>query len=375
MNYRIVLSTLCVCATSIAHAQQPIAPAYVPTQQYSGTIHSWGHGFLKLSMKNWEAGFQKFQPNVKFDDTLVSSAAAIAGLYTGRADIGVLAREITPPEIAAYEKMTQQKLFPIDVLTGSAGNPDKIMALGIFVNKSNPIAHLTYDQLDAIFSAERRRGEKELIRTWGQLGLTGAWANKPIQPYSGPAFEAPGYFFSQTVLNGSVLLELRPQAARRPPRLRRQRPRRLPAHRRRRRRRPQRHRHHRRRLQKSQRKTHRARPNGRRPFRRSHAGNHRQPHVSTQPPCPLLHQQRSQSSTQPHRHGILPLHPQPRRPAGRRTRRRILPPAHRNHPARASPPRSRACSDKTCPLALPKPTMNRFLFAVRSSFIARDIND
>jgi phosphate transport system substrate-binding protein len=180
-------------------------PSYKPTQQYSGTIHSWGHGFLKVAMKNWEAGFHKFQPDVKFDDSLVSSAAAMAGLYTGRADIGVLAREITPPEIAAYEKMTQQKLFPIDVLTGSLGNPDKIMALGIFVNKDNPLAQLTFDQLDAIFSAERRRGEKDLIRTWGQLGLTGEWAHHAIQPYSGPAFEAPGYFFSQTVLNGSVL--------------------------------------------------------------------------------------------------------------------------------------------------------------------------
>ena len=188
---------------SMIHHNEP--PQYVPTQQYSGTIRSWGHGYLKVAMKNWEVGFHKFQPNVKFDDTLVSSAAAIAGLYSGRADIGVLAREITPPEVAAYEKMTQQKLFAVDVLTGSLGNPDKIMALGIFVNKNNPLAQLTFDQLDAIFSAERRRGEKDPIRIWGQLGLTGEWANRSIQPYSGPAFEAPGYFFSQTVLNGSVL--------------------------------------------------------------------------------------------------------------------------------------------------------------------------
>ena len=212
MNGKFILVRLPLLCVGIAlgnsqlQSQQPgELPSYKPTQQYSGTVRSWGHGFLKVAMKNWEAGFQRFQPNVKFDDTLVSSAAAIGGLYSGRADIGVLAREITPPEIAAYEKMTQQKLFPIDVLTGSLGNPDKVMALGIFVNKDNPLTQLTYDQLDAIFSAERRRGEKELIRTWGQLGLTGDWARHAIQPYSGPVFEAPGYFFSQTVLNGSVL--------------------------------------------------------------------------------------------------------------------------------------------------------------------------
>lgn len=203
-----LLACLIACASALMSAQQAQTmevPSYTPTQQYSGTIHSWGHGFLKTAMKNWEAGFQRYQPNVHFDDTLVSSAAAIAGLYSGRADIGVLAREITPPEVAAYEKMTRQNLFPVDVLTGSLGNPDKIMALGIFVNKSNPLAHLDFNQLDAIFSAERRRGEPNLLRTWGQLGLTGAWANRRVHPYSGPAFEAPGYFFSQTVLKGSVL--------------------------------------------------------------------------------------------------------------------------------------------------------------------------
>ncbi|MFI5336976.1 MAG: PstS family phosphate ABC transporter substrate-binding protein, partial [Opitutales bacterium] len=127
------------------------------------------------------------------------------GLYSGRADLGVLAREITPPEIAAYEKVTRQRITPVTVLVGSYGNQDKIMALGVFVHRDNPISRLTFAQLDAIFSEERRRGEAALIRTWDQLGLAGEWAQQPIQPYSGLAFEAPGYFFSQTVLKGSVL--------------------------------------------------------------------------------------------------------------------------------------------------------------------------
>ena len=190
-----------------ANAQQSLTdiPPYRPSHQVSGTITSWGHGFLKVMMKDWETDFHKFQPNVQFQDVLVSSAAAMAGLYSGRADLGVLAREITPPEVAAYEKMTRQPLFPVDLLTGSFGNPDKIMALGIFVNKDNPLTKLTFNQLDAIFGAERRRGETSLIRTWGDLGLTGDWTGKKIQPYSGPAFEAPGSFFSHTVLGGSVL--------------------------------------------------------------------------------------------------------------------------------------------------------------------------
>ena len=191
---------------SLGHAAEPDAlAAYQPSRQVSGTIRSWGHGFLRPMMKLWEEGFQKYHPDVRFEDKLVSSASAIAGLYSQRADLGVLAREITAPEIAAYEKITGQPITPVTVLTGSYGNQDKIMALGIFVNKGNPVDRLTFVQLDAIWGAEHKRGAPANIRTWAQLGLTGAWSGQAIHPYSGPAFEAPAYFFSQTVMNGSVL--------------------------------------------------------------------------------------------------------------------------------------------------------------------------
>ncbi len=107
-------------------------------------------------MKLWEEGFRKYHPGVRFDDKLLTSAAAIAGLYTQCADLGVLAREITPPEVAAYEKMAGQKLTPVTVLTGSYGNQDKIMALGIFVNTANPLTRLSFGQLDAIWGAEHK---------------------------------------------------------------------------------------------------------------------------------------------------------------------------------------------------------------------------
>ncbi len=180
-------------------------PPYAPRHEVSGTVRSWGHGFLKVMMRDWEEGFHRFQPNVTFQDDLASSAAAMAGLYSRRANLGVLAREIVPMEAAAYRKVAGQKPFPVTVLTGSYGDPDKIMALGVFVNKANPLARLSFGQLDAIFGAEHLRGGHGNIRTWGQLGLTGVWKNRPIHPFSGPANEAPAFYFSQTVMGGSVL--------------------------------------------------------------------------------------------------------------------------------------------------------------------------
>jgi phosphate transport system substrate-binding protein len=181
-------------------------PPYEPSHQVSGTVTSWGHGFLKEMMRDWEQDFHRFQPNVRFQDDLATSAAAMAGLYTGRANLGVLAREIVPMEVAGYQKMTGQKIFPVTVLTGSYADPDKLMALGIFVNRHNPLARLDFQQLDAIFGAQHLAGAPANIRTWGQLGLGGGWKDRPIHPYAGPAGdEAPAYYFSQTVMHGSSL--------------------------------------------------------------------------------------------------------------------------------------------------------------------------
>ena len=193
-----------MCAAARPQDLSRLSP-YQPRQQVSGTLRSWGHGYLKTVMSYWEADFKRYQPGITFEDTLVSSAAAMAGLYTGRADLGVLAREITPPEVAAYEKLTKQPVFGVQVLTGSFGNQDKVMALGVFVNTNNPVDELTFSQLDAIFGYERKRGAPAVLRTWGQLGLSGAWRTRAIQPYSGLAFEAPGAFFSHAVMGGSVL--------------------------------------------------------------------------------------------------------------------------------------------------------------------------
>jgi phosphate transport system substrate-binding protein len=205
----LILSLCLLVPGALFGAAPDELPAYRPTRQVHGTIRSWGHGFLRPIMKRWADGFLEFQPDVRFQPKLVTSAAAIAGLYTQSADLGVLAREIIPSEVASYEKMSGQPVTPVTVMNGSWGNQDKIMALGIFVHRSNPLASLTLAQLDAIWGSELRRGAPVLVRTWDQLGLRGEWAGQPINPYTGIAYEAPGSFFSHAVMGGSVLWNCR----------------------------------------------------------------------------------------------------------------------------------------------------------------------
>ena len=85
-------------------------------------------------------------------------------------------------------------------------------ALAVFVNKDNPVKCLTLAQVDAVFSKSRRGGHNEDIKTWGQLGLTGEWAAKPISLYGRNSASGTYGFFKEHVLkNGDYKDEVKEQ--------------------------------------------------------------------------------------------------------------------------------------------------------------------
>ncbi|MDE2486311.1 MAG: substrate-binding domain-containing protein [Alphaproteobacteria bacterium] len=191
---------------SPAQAEAALAalPPYQPRAPVSGVIRTWGHVFVAEVMARWEAGFRRYHPDVRFEDNLVSSAAALGALYSGVADIGFVAREPRPMELAGYRRVEKRAPLGFRVMTGAYLNADKVVALGILVHRDNPLTHITFAQLDAVFGGETRRAHRR-IRTWGELGLTGAWANRPIHGYAGTLDAAPGFIFSQRVMKGSQL--------------------------------------------------------------------------------------------------------------------------------------------------------------------------
>lgn len=172
-------------------------PVYQPQQKVSGVIRQWGSNYFQHGSlgKAWEEGFRKHHPDVRFEDDLRTTLNAIPGLTFGLADIGP-ARHITSDELLLFQRYHSYHPTEISVVTGSLNVPGWSYALGIFVHKDNPLAKLTIEQLDGIFGAQRSgafqgvewntevaRGEDKNIRTWGQLGLKGEWADKPINVY------------------------------------------------------------------------------------------------------------------------------------------------------------------------------------------------
>jgi phosphate transport system substrate-binding protein len=73
-------------------------------------------------------------------------------------------------------------------------------SLALFVHKDNPITSLTIKQVDAIFSKDRKGGYASDIKTWGDIGLTGEWADKPISLYGRNAASGTYGYFKEVAL-------------------------------------------------------------------------------------------------------------------------------------------------------------------------------
>ena len=185
-------------ATSSARAQNlDRLPSYHGNNDQFGEIRIWGNETMLQMLTAWELGIHEQQRGLRFSDVLPSGAAAIGALYTGVADLGLMGHHGWPMETLAFHEVYGYDPLEIIVATGAYDVPAKMPANVIYVNRKNPLAKLTVPQLDGIFASQRTggwngttwdtsaaRGPEQNIRTWGQLGLTGEWADKPIHPYA-----------------------------------------------------------------------------------------------------------------------------------------------------------------------------------------------
>ena len=179
------------------------APApYRPDAQVAGVIRIWGQpGMVKL-VQAWADGFHRVQPAARVEALLKGSATAIPGLYSGKADIALMGRENDITDDNGFGRVKQYKPTRLELLGGSLGTPGQSPALAVVVRRDNPLSRLTLAQLDALFGCEGRRGLPP-IRTWGDLGLTGAWRGRPVRLHAVDAETGTGIFFQNTVLLGS----------------------------------------------------------------------------------------------------------------------------------------------------------------------------
>ena len=197
---KLSLTTLLLGSTAAALCAQTKVdeklPNYRPTQGVSGNIKSVGSDTMNNLMALWAEGFRKHYPSVQVEIEGKGSSTAPPALIAGNSTFGPMSRSMKATEVDAFKQAFGYE--PVALETS-------IDMLAVYVHKDNPIARtgLTLRQVDAIFSKGRNGGYAQDITTWGDLGLTGDWASKPISLYGrNSASGTYGYFKEHALFKG-----------------------------------------------------------------------------------------------------------------------------------------------------------------------------
>jgi len=205
MKRAFLTSAAALLLATAASAQQQVDPAIAPYTKasgVSGSITSVGSDTMNNMMTLWAEAFTRLYPNVKVQVEGKGSSTAPAALIAGTAQFGPMSRAMRPTEIDQFEAKYGYK--PTQIRTSYD-------ALAVYVNKDNPLDKLTLAQVDAVFSKTRKRGGKA-VNTWGDLGLTGDWAARPVSVYGrNSASGTYGFFKEHTLKNGDYKTTVKEQ--------------------------------------------------------------------------------------------------------------------------------------------------------------------
>jgi phosphate transport system substrate-binding protein len=171
----------------------PALPVYRSAGEVSGSLKGICSETFPDLMKLWVDGFRKHQAAVTITVAPTGGGVGSKALAEGQVDFAAVTREISPADEALFVKHYGYKPLEVAVVGGSYRSYGFTDALTFFVHPDNPIEHLSFAQIDGIYSKTRLRGAKEPIVTWGHVDkalMAGEWADKPIhawgvQPWNG----------------------------------------------------------------------------------------------------------------------------------------------------------------------------------------------
>lgn len=180
-----------VSTASAVAAVDPTLPEYQKTTGVAGNLSSVGSDSLANLMTLWAEAYKKAYPNVNIQIQAAGSSTAPPALTEGTSNLGPMSRPMKDSELQAFEAKHGYKPTAV---------PVAIDALAVFVHKDNPIQSLDLAQVDAIFSSTRLCGGEKELKTWGDLGLTGEWATKPIQLFGRNSVSGTYGYFKEAAL-------------------------------------------------------------------------------------------------------------------------------------------------------------------------------
>lgn len=178
-----VLTALALATAAPAQAgtcppQAPPSPMRPPAQASyltpEGAVRIVGYNDMRGLIEAWDTAFAVANPGVRFAPDLPSTRSAPPALIAGRSALAPMGAEMTTADFAAYRRAIGSAPLVIRVAHDSLDPRALSGPLGVIVASDNPLGSLTLPQIARLFAAGGG------ARTWGDLGLTGAWAARPI---------------------------------------------------------------------------------------------------------------------------------------------------------------------------------------------------
>lgn len=165
------------------------------------TIRIWGPPAMTGITRRWAEAYRRTHPEVAFELVLKGSDTAVPGLYSGKADIALMGRENDEVDDNGFSRPMGYPLTRVAITSGSLTVPGKSDAIAVLVPRANSLSGLTLGDLGRILDCGTDAPRKPL-RTWGELGLKGRWADRPIHIYIYDMGSRTGAFVQHVVTGG-----------------------------------------------------------------------------------------------------------------------------------------------------------------------------
>jgi phosphate transport system substrate-binding protein len=163
-----------------------------------GLVRIVGYNDMRDLLERLAAQFTAAHPGIGFELDLPGTRFAPLALARGVSAFAPMGAEFTPEQLAGYRKVRAADPACFRVAHASLDPAALSGPLAVFVGADNPVTALTLDQVAAVFAGE--------VASWGQLGLTGSWATRPVVPYGLATGTALRYAFQRLAMGGREIV-------------------------------------------------------------------------------------------------------------------------------------------------------------------------
>jgi phosphate transport system substrate-binding protein len=159
---------------------QPVAPATGPGYVLpDGSVQIVCFDDLLGIIERLDGLYVRSHPGANFTARPANNLAALQSMVFDASAFAPVGTDALGGAAVAYGAIVRGEPFPIRIAHASLNPAAKMGPLAVIAHPSNPIEHLSVDQVARIFTEPTRKSN---LTHWGQVGVTGALAGREIHP-------------------------------------------------------------------------------------------------------------------------------------------------------------------------------------------------